>query len=153
MPITAGRHVLLASVAAFGVAAAPPPGAAAAGGGDAAPSCPNLNASRPTGPYCPEGWWTKDQKVCFQGCPLATTKRDPASGRCKCASAASCGQATPQCIAGECVQCALHPPKHQQEPTIGPIDPDYKYASAAAVERWHDQKFGLRIHWGLCEPA
>ena len=152
MPITAGRHVLLASVAAFGVAA-PPPGAAAAGGGDAAPSCPNLNASRPTGPYCPEGWWTKDQKVCFQGCPLATTKRDPASGRCKCASAASCGQATPQCIAGECVQCALHPPKHQQEPTIGPIDPDYKYASAAAVERWHDQKFGLRIHWGLCEPA
>eukprot|EP01062_Namystynia_karyoxenos_P055715 TRINITY_DN46776_c0_g1_i1.p1 TRINITY_DN46776_c0_g1~~TRINITY_DN46776_c0_g1_i1.p1 ORF type:complete len:510 (+),score=147.75 TRINITY_DN46776_c0_g1_i1:92-1531(+) len=29
------------------------------------------------------------------------------------------------------------------------INPDYKHASPAAVERWHDLKFGLRIHWGL----
>jgi alpha-L-fucosidase len=38
---------------------------------------------------------------------------------------------------------------NQQEPTIGPVNPDYRYASASAVERWHDMKFGLRIHWGL----
>jgi hypothetical protein len=37
----------------------------------------------------------------------------------------------------------------QQEPTIGPVNPDYEYASVAAVERWNDLKFGLRIHWGL----
>ena len=30
-----------------------------------------------------------------------------------------------------------------------PVRPDYRYASAEAVEKWHDMKFGLRIHWGL----
>eukprot|EP00038_Savillea_parva_P029182 m.69359 g.69359 ORF g.69359 m.69359 type:complete len:549 (-) comp8577_c0_seq1:122-1768(-) len=33
-------------------------------------------------------------------------------------------------------------------PSIGPINPDYRYASPDAVEAWHDLKFGLRIHWG-----
>ncbi|MBL8227544.1 MAG: alpha-L-fucosidase [Bryobacterales bacterium] len=27
--------------------------------------------------------------------------------------------------------------------------PDYRWASAAAYERFHDMKFGVRIHWGL----
>ena len=44
---------------------------------------------------------------------------------------------------------SAHAAVSQQEPTIGPVDPDYAYASAEAVERWHDMKFGLRIHWGL----
>ena len=52
-----------------------------------------------------------------------------------------------QCIHGECVECVQEPA--QQEATIGPVSKDYKYASAEAVERWHDMKFGLRIHWGL----
>jgi hypothetical protein len=30
-----------------------------------------------------------------------------------------------------------------------PPHPDYSWASAAAVDAWHDLKFGLRIHWGL----
>eukprot|EP00755_Sulcionema_specki_P018667 Sspe_Gene.67477::Locus_39809_Transcript_1_1_Confidence_1.000_Length_1547::g.67477::m.67477/K01206/FUCA; alpha-L-fucosidase len=29
------------------------------------------------------------------------------------------------------------------------VRPDYKHASKEAVEKWHDMKFGLRIHWGL----
>lgn len=29
------------------------------------------------------------------------------------------------------------------------VDPDYHHASRQAVERWHDMKFGLRIHWGV----
>ena len=29
------------------------------------------------------------------------------------------------------------------------VDPDYKHASPEAVERWHDMKYGLRIHWGV----
>lgn len=114
--------------------------------------CPALNESRPVPPGCPVGWWTsKDGAACFQGCPSAATKRDPKTGRCLCVSSATCDTASPQCIGGECVQCKLHPAGGQQEATIGPINPDYEYASAAATERWHDQKFGLRIHWGLCE--
>jgi len=31
----------------------------------------------------------------------------------------------------------------------GPTAPaDYKWAAPAAIEAWHDMKFGLRIHWG-----
>ncbi|MEI6073960.1 MAG: alpha-L-fucosidase [Verrucomicrobiota bacterium] len=29
------------------------------------------------------------------------------------------------------------------------VDPDYTHAGEAAVERWMDLKWGLRIHWGL----
>ena len=29
-----------------------------------------------------------------------------------------------------------------------PPNSDYRWASPAAVEAWHDLKFGLRIHWG-----
>lgn len=29
------------------------------------------------------------------------------------------------------------------------VDPDYRHASPAAMERWYDLKFGLRIHWGV----
>jgi alpha-L-fucosidase len=28
------------------------------------------------------------------------------------------------------------------------LDPDYRHASAAAVEAWQDRKYGMRIHWG-----
>merc|ERR1711871_922994 len=35
------------------------------------------------------------------------------------------------------------------EPSIGPVNSYYRYASEAATETWHDLKFGLRIHWGL----
>ena len=31
---------------------------------------------------------------------------------------------------------------------LAPPNSDYRWASAAAVERWHDLKYGLRIHWG-----
>jgi len=31
----------------------------------------------------------------------------------------------------------------------GPVDPDYQHASPAAVERWRDWKFGMRIHFGV----
>lgn len=36
-------------------------------------------------------------------------------------------------------------------PSIGPVNPDYRYASDQAVDAWHDLKFGLRIHWGECK--
>jgi hypothetical protein len=36
-------------------------------------------------------------------------------------------------------------------PSIGSVNPDYRYASVNAVDAWHDLKFGLRIHWGECE--
>src|ERR1035441_4314543 len=29
------------------------------------------------------------------------------------------------------------------------VDADYTHAGEAAVERWMDWKWGLRIHWGL----
>jgi len=32
---------------------------------------------------------------------------------------------------------------------LAPPNSDYRWANAAAVEKWHDLKFGLRIHWGL----
>ena len=31
----------------------------------------------------------------------------------------------------------------------GPVDPDYEHAPPAAVERWRDWKFGMRIHFGV----
>jgi alpha-L-fucosidase len=31
----------------------------------------------------------------------------------------------------------------------GPVDPDYQHAPPAAVERWRDWKFGMRIHFGV----
>ena len=31
---------------------------------------------------------------------------------------------------------------------LAPPNSDYRWATANAVERWHDLKFGLRIHWG-----
>jgi alpha-L-fucosidase len=31
----------------------------------------------------------------------------------------------------------------------GPVEPDYHHASPAAVERWRDWKFGMRIHYGV----
>jgi hypothetical protein len=31
----------------------------------------------------------------------------------------------------------------------GGVDADYAHAGEAAVERWMDWKWGLRIHWGL----
>ena len=30
-----------------------------------------------------------------------------------------------------------------------PVDPDYQHAPPAAVERWRDWKFGMRIHFGV----
>lgn len=34
-------------------------------------------------------------------------------------------------------------------PAFRGVDADYVHASPAAIERWMDQKWGLRIHWGL----
>ena len=29
------------------------------------------------------------------------------------------------------------------------VDEDYRHAGQAALERWRDRKFGMRIHWGV----
>jgi len=53
--------------------------------------------------------------------------------------------------------------KTSERPTSGPVfdwgdlqrgfpktvDPGYRHAPEAALEAWKDQKFGIRIHWGL----
>ena len=36
-----------------------------------------------------------------------------------------------------------------QKTDITQTDPSYQHAPQAAVEKWKDMKFGLRIHWGL----
>ena len=41
----------------------------------------------------------------------------------------------------------------QQETPIGPVDPDYAYASAEAVERWHDQKVRARRRFHHAEAS
>lgn len=104
-------------------------------------------AGRPT-PPCPHGWWSPTGVTCDQACPSEKQARNSSTGRCLC------GRKPPNdaCLTGGvCAadgQCTT--PSHgQQESTIGPVNPDYEYASAAAVERWNDLKFGLRIHWGL----
>ena len=119
--------------------------------------CPGLKNKRPT-PPCPQGWFASNHGTCVQACPLAAQKRDPRSGRCICGGPSpniSCSLGL-KCldalapdgpVVKECVLCTPEP--DQQEATIGPVSKDYSYASAAAVERWHDMKFGLRIHWGL----
>jgi hypothetical protein len=101
-------------------------------------------------PPCPRGWWSPTGATCDQGCPSEKQERNGTTGRCLC------GRAPPndacmkggKCVGGQC-RGTDRGSAQQQEPTIGPVDPDYKYASAAAVERWNDLKFGLRIHWGL----
>src|SRR5437016_4983409 len=37
----------------------------------------------------------------------------------------------------------------QQYPGYRNVDEDYRHAGEAALERWQDWKWGLRIHWGL----
>jgi alpha-L-fucosidase len=37
----------------------------------------------------------------------------------------------------------------QQYPGYRKVDDDYRHAGEAALERWQDWKWGLRIHWGL----
>ena len=40
-------------------------------------------------------------------------------------------------------------------PSYRKVDPDYRHAGEAALERWMDWKWGLRIHWGstACSTA
>ena len=118
--------------------------------------CLGLNRTRPTPPCFPSHEWYENQNACYQRCPSASGKRNPVAQRCFCDAASPCiqglecmsvaGSTQKQCVCcGDVASCG----GNQQEPTIGPVNPDYEYASEQAVERWHDLKFGLRIHWGL----
>ncbi|MBM3848167.1 MAG: hypothetical protein FJ405_18005, partial [Verrucomicrobia bacterium] len=48
-----------------------------------------------------------------------------------------------------CQALALRAGDYGEKYESYPVDADYPHASPAALEAWRDQKFGLRIHWGV----
>lgn len=123
-----------------GKMAAGQPGAVAVAA--AAEACPGLHRPRPT-PPCPKGWWDSGATpthagVCFQGCPKASTKRDPSSQRCYCDTSTPClagltcmaiaGKARRQCVCCDGACADPHPGQCFDQPSL------VKFLNAQAVD-------------------